>query len=323
MTISLNAAPAAWATDTNFSAGPNTGTPTKVNPGVGRFAQGWVPGDTLPAQHLNFHLAAVTTCLTELVAELPVAVDGVNGGTYELQSDLIFDGPAVFHIAGVQEIDNGADLIINSGGDLVVSAGGEILMADTDDLKINNQVGAFRLTLTPESIQPDTGGSAPSWEPRLSGVAFAGTPCGWFQADVNAAFCVAFPINLTPGDDIVTVVAQVDGSQSGVNHAALPGVGELPVLALVRVDGQGVATVVARRADQSGSLASYNALHTITLASGALDAGTLPHTVLSSDAYYVVLHGETGANAEADKFGLLSISGATVARSYRAEMVTL
>ena len=38
---------AAWATDTNFSSGPASGTPTKVNAGAGVQAQGWRPGDAL------------------------------------------------------------------------------------------------------------------------------------------------------------------------------------------------------------------------------------------------------------------------------------
>lgn len=45
-----------WATDTNFTNGPDVGTPTKVEPSAGVKAEGHVPGTILPAQRLNWHL---------------------------------------------------------------------------------------------------------------------------------------------------------------------------------------------------------------------------------------------------------------------------
>lgn len=51
------------ATDTNFSSGTASGTPTKVDPGNTLAAQGFVPGTPLPGQHLNFLLHAALTAL--------------------------------------------------------------------------------------------------------------------------------------------------------------------------------------------------------------------------------------------------------------------
>lgn len=42
-----------WATDTNYTSGPEIGNPTKVALSLGAKAQGWRPGDPLGAQNLN------------------------------------------------------------------------------------------------------------------------------------------------------------------------------------------------------------------------------------------------------------------------------
>ncbi len=307
-----------WATNTNYSTGPDNGTATKVDPAS--TANGFVNGTIAAAQHLNFLFDAVGDQIVQ-------AVDGIGGGTYNLGANLTFQSTGEVRFANVARITSGGSFVADGSCTFnqTTSFNANILVAtiaDSDALLIDDDANSFRLTLTPQSIQPDTGGADPSWLPGLSGVAFAGTTTGWYQTDVNAAFCIVFPLNLPVGDDIVTVTAQVDGSFAGVGHSVIPASGELPVLALVRVSGTGVATVVARREDQSANVAAYNAQHTITLASGALDDGTLPHTVLATDAYYVVLHGATGANAEADKFGVNSVSGTCVARSYRSALMT-
>lgn len=319
MTITLAAAPTAWASDTNYSSGPANGSAIKVDPGAGRFAQGWVPGDTLPAQHLNFHLAAVTAALADIISKVSLnALDGIGGGSYTPTAPIDFLGaqPVNFHTIG---IDSTGIFTIPSGGKMNVFAGGLVELDDPEDLTIENAAGAFRLTLTPATIETNTGGVDPSWKPRI----VSGAPCGWMQNDTNAAFAIAFPVNLNPGDDIVAVTALVDGSQAGVDHAAMPAGGDRVLLSLVQVNGNGVPTVLATRADQSANVAAYNAQHTIVLTNGALDSGAMPQTVDEDFAYYVVLHGATGANAEADKFAVLSLSGTTVARSYRTELITL
>lgn len=44
------------ASDTNYSVGPATGTPTKVDPGAGLMASGIIPGSAYGAQHVNYIL---------------------------------------------------------------------------------------------------------------------------------------------------------------------------------------------------------------------------------------------------------------------------
>ncbi len=53
------------ATDTNFSSGTASGTPTKADPGNTLGAQGFIPGLPLPGQHLNFVLNAAVTALRQ------------------------------------------------------------------------------------------------------------------------------------------------------------------------------------------------------------------------------------------------------------------
>lgn len=52
--------PRRFASDTNYSSGPDTGTPTKVDRGAALTAQGFIPGSPVPAQHVNHALNAAT-----------------------------------------------------------------------------------------------------------------------------------------------------------------------------------------------------------------------------------------------------------------------
>lgn len=54
------ALPRVWASDTNYSSGVDSGTPTKVDPGAGLTAQGFIPGSGVPAQHMNYILHQLT-----------------------------------------------------------------------------------------------------------------------------------------------------------------------------------------------------------------------------------------------------------------------
>lgn len=323
-----------FATLTNYNTGPDNGTPTKVDPASA--TNGFVGGTVIAPQHVNF--------LINLIADqLADAIDGAGGGTYGLASNLLFNGVGEVRFGNVARITSGGTFItegssifnsgatfnlnavfaleahVSTGATFTVDAGGTLLVETSEELAIDDASNNFRLTLTPQSVQPD-GGGAPSWTPRFTGSVHSGVTAGWQQDDVSAPFSIAFAINLPVGDDVVNVDVQVNGSStSGTGgHPSLPAGSDLPSVALVRVDGTGNATVVARRADQSLSAAGYSTDHVITLASGALDAGTLPHTVLASDAYYIVVKGETGANAVTGEFCVLSISGDVVARSYRS-----
>jgi hypothetical protein len=67
-------APTEWASDTNYAAGPDTGTATKVDPGSGLRASGVVPAGGVAAQHMNYELNAITKHLAALETMQRVAL---------------------------------------------------------------------------------------------------------------------------------------------------------------------------------------------------------------------------------------------------------
>lgn len=112
-------------------------TITAVKPG------GWDPEDVLTSDEMN-----------AFQERLLKAIDGLDGGTYALDSDLVFEGPAVVHIANELEIDSGASLnvqgalfirdtaeidssaTLNVEGDINVPTGGEINVTGTGRIDV-------------------------------------------------------------------------------------------------------------------------------------------------------------------------------------------
>jgi hypothetical protein len=332
-----------FATLTNYNTGPDNGTPTKVDPASA--TNGFIAGTVIAPQHVNF--------LINLIADqLADAVDGIGGGTYTLGSALRFQGADVEINAGLEilaagelNVQSGGEINILSTGVMNVETGGSVLVegaiiaggggainittggvlesATSAQITIGDDANFFRLTLTPQSIQPD-GSGFPAWTPRFSGDLHAGMVAGWQQEDIASPYTIAFALPLNVGDDVTEINVVLFGSStSGTGgHASLPVGSDLPSIALVRVGTTGTTTVVARKADDAANVAAYNVNHTVTLANGSLDSGTLPHTVLSSDAYYIVIRGETGANAVAGELAVMSVSGDVVARTYRSALMT-
>lgn len=56
-----------WSTDTNFTNGPDTGTPTKVAPSAGQIAEGYLPDSEPPAQWFNWFQNAISKHISPLV----------------------------------------------------------------------------------------------------------------------------------------------------------------------------------------------------------------------------------------------------------------
>ena len=328
-----------WATNTNYSAGPDLGTATKVDPAS--TANGFVSGVIAAPQHINFLFDAVGDQIVK-------AVDGVGGGTYTLGSALRFQGADVEINAGLEilaagelNVQSGGLINVLDGGILTVAENG-ILMVDangdlqvdgnfllggagvidsaaalrsnaTECLTINGPTDAFRCTLGSAVVQHS--GGAPTWTPETRGR-------GWRQADVAGGFEVAFPITLPVGEDIVSITVAVNGGV-GAGHASLPaGTDRLRVL-LVRTDTAGVATVLAERYDQSASVGVYDADHAVVLASGSLDGGSLPITTNDLHTYWICIEGEHGANAVANTTVVQAVVGVNVARLYRSEMLLM
>lgn len=97
---------------------------TAANPG------GWALNEVLTSAQVNHLQNAIVN-----------AVDGINGGTYALQSQLAFDGPADLVILGTLEIASGGLLNVPVGGDislfgeLTVNAAGDVLVDGTVSIR--------------------------------------------------------------------------------------------------------------------------------------------------------------------------------------------
>jgi hypothetical protein len=320
VTLSFN-----WATNLNYSTGPDLGSATKIDPASA--TNGFIAGTVIAPQHVNF--------LVNLIADqLLDALDGAGGGTYTLTAPLIFAAGDDLRINNTLEVlasgqidfnassnctfqatsnfSMNTDMQVGATGSIVCAAGASITLEDGDDLVINDDDDSWLLTLTPQSQSFDAGTLAPTWLPLPSGA-------GWFQHDVGSARQIVFPLNLPPGDDIVSATIRVDGAGAGAGHASLPAGGDRLLVSIVGVSALGVATTLASRADQSPDVATYDTNHIITLASGSLDSGSLPQTTNAVTRYYIVIAGEHGANAVADTTTITSIGGVCTARAYRSD----
>ncbi len=311
-----------FATLTNYNTGPDNGTPTKVDPASA--TNGFVGGTVIAPQHVNYLINLIADQLTD-------ALDGVNGGTYTLAAPLIFAAGADVRLnnalevlaTGVVDLNPGAELTvqagadidlagelnINSGGQILGQAGGLVRLEDSEDLTINATADLFILTMTPQS--QTLASSLPTWLPLASGAGFSLT-------NVTGTNLIVFSINLPPGDTISSVVATVNGGGSGGGHSALPAGGDRLAVELVSVTMAGVVTSLALRFDQSASVGAYDVSHVINLAVGNVDTGAMPQVVGDSARYYVIIHGESGANAEVDTTVVTGIHGSCIARAYRS-----
>lgn len=336
-----------WATNANYSSGPDTGTATKVNPAS--TANGFVAGTIAAPQHINFLFDAVGD-------EIAKAVDGAGGGTYTLSANLIFNGAGELRVGSVGRVLSGATFIGDAGSagiwngeftfnDLVtfdagsvldiqdqaqlsagalftviptavfdVLAGATVEFNASEDLKIDDVLNTYFLTLTPQATALSS--DIPTWQPLSP-------PCaGWIQKNVSAQFQISFALNLPVGDSIVSLTAAIDGA-AGVGHGGtVPTGADRLTVSLVRVDGGGNVTTVASLADAAVAgtgAGEYDQIHSVVLQNGASGmTGTLPHTVLSGHRYCVMVAGETGANAVANTTAVLGLFGDCVARSYRS-----
>lgn len=142
MTLSFS-----WATNANYSTGPDVSTPTKIDPAS--TANGFINGTIAAAQHINF-------LFNGLAAEVVKAVDGVNGGTYMLGSALRFEGADV-QIAADLEIVGGGEINVQSGGHIDLESGGFVDILSGGD--INVQSGGDINVLSGGEVSIGSGGS--------------------------------------------------------------------------------------------------------------------------------------------------------------------
>jgi hypothetical protein len=121
-----------WATNLNYSAGPDAGTPTKVDPSS--IPNGFVQGVIAAPQHVNFLIAGLSE-------EIVKAIDGVDGGTYTLGDPLIFDGDDV-QFAATARVLSGGLFTVNSGGSVVLSSGATVTLNAALDINGNADLDA-------------------------------------------------------------------------------------------------------------------------------------------------------------------------------------
>lgn len=127
-------------------------------------------------------------------------------------------------------------------------------------------------------------GGAFKWTASLGAAAEA----GWQQNDVGAAYSLGFPVPLPKHCVIKSVTAAIRGASG---HAGLPGT--MPVLRLLQQDPSGGnAAVIGSQTDASPNVPSYEVTHLVTI-SGLSQAVAFDELY----NYYVLLHGEGGANA--------------------------
>lgn len=81
---------AVWGGDTNFSSGPESGSPVKVEPSAGAKAQGWVPGQPFRGPRLNWWQNTVASWIAYL-DNLP-AESAFLGAAYTWTAAHVFSG---------------------------------------------------------------------------------------------------------------------------------------------------------------------------------------------------------------------------------------
>ena len=108
-----------WATNANYSTGPDAGTPTKVDPSS--TANGFINGTIAAAQHINF-------LYSDVGAEMAKAIDGDGGGTYSPSADIVISGSEEWHFGLTTRVLAGEQLILDGTSELVATSTSDITM---------------------------------------------------------------------------------------------------------------------------------------------------------------------------------------------------
>lgn len=111
--------PSKWATDTNYTTGPDAGTPTRVDPGTGVADEGFIPGQGVAAQHMNALHGETIDYLHALIQDRDTFAeleDDFLPGHYDSGDDLVHTAltwKADEYVAGV--VDPSAGSVANPG----------------------------------------------------------------------------------------------------------------------------------------------------------------------------------------------------------------
>jgi hypothetical protein len=341
-----------WATNANYSAGPDVGTPTKVNPAS--TANGFVAGTIAAPQHINFLFDAVSDALV-------AAVDGVGGGMYTLTDPLVFTGDGVFigaagslTIEGDFGIASGGAAAVGSGGSFQCQSGSDFIVASGTDVDwaadVDVQAGSV-WTFASTAEQVFAGGSVITHE-SISGERYeSGAICLLEDIDGLRVDTDGFTWVSTMTPQLITSAAgvpdwaanaagvyiqtAVDGSDIiGFALPMLPG--DTITTVTVRVTGQvsggaghaatpanppvvqlitvsdAGAVVVVATATDAVTFPTYDSPHNIVL-SGA----GFPFTIPANLRVLVRVTGENGANSVAGTTAVLWVDGTGQANHIR------
>jgi hypothetical protein len=345
-----------WATGANYSVGPDTGTPTKVNPSS--IPNGFVSGVIAAPQHINYLLNA-------LAAELLKAVDGVNGGSYTLAAPLTFlgadvhfgsdvdfqasasvsfagpvdiagivnvndgrvdlNGTSELNVEGAAHIDVEGSIEVTSGTVNVHSATGVTLVGG----RINGQSGSSIIMAGGALVRIEDSGeltihdSAEGFRLTLT-PAFHDTIAPWKETTVGSGHACWVQNDVAAPRQIGFALPIPPGDSVVDVYVRVIGTGHggvlptsVPRIELFSVDIDGVVDVKATKDDPTSG-ADYDTARYIILQAGVggVTTGAMPQ-VAGADPLYVRVIGEYNI-AGGTTLTVRSVSGNIIARSYRA-----
>lgn len=165
---------------------------------------GWANEETLTSDQMD-----------DIVAELIKAVDGVNGGTYALQSDLVFEGPAAVHFAGDVEVEDTGSIFFSALSSLTFQ--GTVTFGGTSTVNYNS--GSDTTFLSGALLDIESGVALTAALDTGSSVAFETGSDLTLEAGVN--FLVQELADLDVDDDTISyqiVLSAADIEESSNEH---------------------------------------------------------------------------------------------------------
>lgn len=261
--------PRQWATDTNFSSGPASGTPTKVDPGAAAALQGFVPGNPVAAASHNFLLNQLSGLSLRALAVAALRLEEVR-----------LDGTAITDTA-------------ESMAAACVGEGYQIIAAKTAQALAVTDCSRFTAIGVPASITSLVSGAA--FNPltgRILLVGTGGNRCT-FSDDAGATWTAGADIGLVPQAVVWNAVEGKFIASNGTSSRS-------------STTGAAAWSSGTISNSSSGGLAVLSNGHTVAAGDGAAvafslsinggatwidQAGTIPNNTDSPDAGWVVGNG--------------------------------
>jgi hypothetical protein len=216
--------PPIWATNTNYAAGPDIGTPTKVDPASA--SNGFIKGVVAAPQHVNFLFNQITQYLVDLDAETDAA-KRFSDRSLQIhclalrELDATFtdtaESMAASMVDGVSDPANGVLCIKADVSDAV-------LAYDDPSVDVQGSIASITATVRAAAtngtriVAVGTGGNANSYSDNAGGTWSAGAAG---VATANPAHLVYAPVNaLANGGNMFLTGASDNGSVSRSPNSA-------------------------------------------------------------------------------------------------------